>query len=157
MIIWIVIVVIALIFLWYLASPLFVNKEVNEGFPIENQNNNQANQETNNEHDTVSPSYQGDFMGANAAHQVSGQALVLEDSGERYLRFENFEATNGPDLKVYLSTDTSADDYVSLGDLKGNIGNQNYVVPEDVDLQKYDNVLIWCEAFSVLFGHAELG
>ncbi|MDQ3883960.1 MAG: DM13 domain-containing protein, partial [Thermoproteota archaeon] len=40
--------------------------------------------------------------------------------------------------------------------LKGNIGNQNYDIPEGTDLSRYDTVLIWCKAFSVLFGGAKL-
>ena len=47
-------------------------------------------------------------------------------------------------------------DFVNLGDLKGNIGNQNYDIPEGTDLSKYDTVIIWCKAFSVFFGGAEL-
>jgi len=65
-------------------------------------------------------------------------------------------STNGPDLYVYLSTDKAASDFVNLGRLKGNMGNQNYEIPQGTDLDKYDTVLIWCKAFSVLFGSAEL-
>ena len=60
------------------------------------------------------------------------------------------------DLYVYLSTDEGASDYVSLGTLKANMGNQNYEIPSDVDVAKYSKVLIWCQAFSVLFGSADL-
>jgi hypothetical protein len=49
-----------------------------------------------------------------------------------------------------------ASNFMDLGRLKGNIGNQNYEVPVDIDLSKYNNVLIWCKAFSVLFGNAQL-
>jgi hypothetical protein len=69
---------------------------------------------------------------------------------------ENFKATNGPDLYVYLSTDKSDDNIVNLGRLKGNIGNQNYPIPAGTDLTKYKNALVWCRAFSVLFGSAQL-
>ena len=64
--------------------------------------------------------------------------------------------TNGPDLYVYLATDKSTSDFVDLGKLKANNGNQNYEVPEGTDLTKYDTVLIWCKSFSVLFGSADL-
>ena len=47
-------------------------------------------------------------------------------------------------------------DFVNLGMLKGNVGDQNYKIPEETDLSKYDTALIWCQAFSVLFGSAEL-
>ena len=59
-------------------------------------------------------------------------------------------------MYVYLSTDKSAVDFVNLGRLKANNGNQNYDIPPGTDLSKYDTALIWCKAFSVLFGSAEL-
>ncbi|MGH9952595.1 MAG: DM13 domain-containing protein, partial [Nitrososphaeraceae archaeon] len=57
---------------------------------------------------------------------------------------------------VYLATDKSASDFIDIGNLKANIGNQNYQVPDGTDLAKYNTVLIWCKAFSVLFGSADL-
>src|SRR5512132_2951832 len=37
-------------------------------------------------------------------HSTSGRARVIATAdGHRYLRFENFETSNGPALKVYLS------------------------------------------------------
>jgi Electron transfer DM13 len=43
-----------------------------------------------------------------------------------------------------------------LGKLKANNGNQNYDIPSQTDLTKYETVLIWCRPFSVLFESAEL-
>lgn len=57
---------------------------------------------------------------------------------------------------MYISTDKKASDSVNVGRLKGNIGHHNYEIPQDADLSKYNLVLIWCKAFSVLFGSAEL-
>ncbi len=96
----------------------------------------------------------GEFVGVNGYNFV-GQALVLADgTGRRVLRFENFEGQNGPALKVYLRADDGT--FVTLGDLQGNIGNQNYEIPEDVDLDKYNTIDIWCEPFGVGFGLAPL-
>jgi hypothetical protein len=93
-----------------------------------------------------------------------GQALVLNDGSEqRFLRFENFSTDNGPDLRVYLTVsdangDSGAfdDDFVDLGVLKGNIGDQNYEIPPDVDLSVYDTVVVWCVRFSTPFTAADL-
>lgn len=88
-------------------------------------------------------------------YEVSGDALVLNDGSERrVLRFENFVSDNGPDLKVYLRADNG--EFISLGDLTGNIGDQNYEVPVDVDLSVFRNVEIWCERFNSGFGVATL-
>ena len=100
----------------------------------------------------------GNFVGAgDGFHNAEGVAkvLVLAD-GKSFLRLENLKATNGPDLYVYLSTDKDASDIVNLGRLKGNIGNQNYEIAEGTDTSKYNTVLIWCKAFSTLFGSAKL-
>jgi hypothetical protein len=100
----------------------------------------------------------GNFVGAgDGFHNVEGVAKVIPLSdGKTFLRVENLKATNGPDLYVYLSTDVNTSDIVNLGRLKGNIGNQNYEIPTGTDLSKYDTVLIWCKAFSTLFGSARL-
>ena len=104
--------------------------------------------------------HSGTFVGVNdGIHNAEGNAKIIQlsNGAGSVLRLEDFKSTNGPDLYVYLSTDKgTATDFVNLGRLKGNIGNQNYDIPKRTDLSKYDTVLIWCRAFSVLFGSAEL-
>jgi len=100
------------------------------------------------------------------SHPGEGIAKVLNDGTEqRFLRFEDFSTDNGPDLNVYLTTaDADADagefgaagQFVDLGDLKGNIGEQNYELPPDVDLEEFDTVVIWCVRFGVAFAAADL-
>lgn len=110
------------------------------------------------EADTSQNILSGNFIGVNdGIHNAEGVAKVIAlNDGSTVLRLENFKATNGPDLYVYLGTDKSASDIVYLGRLKGNIGNQNYPIPAGIDLTSYNTVLIWCKAFSVLFGSAKL-
>lgn len=100
----------------------------------------------------------GTFIGiGDGFHKVEGEAKVIRlGSGAEILRLEDFKATNGPDLYVYLSEDKSVSDFVNVGRLKGNVGNQNYEIPDGADLSKYNTVLIWCRAFSFLFGSAQL-
>jgi Electron transfer DM13 len=100
----------------------------------------------------------GNFVGSgDGFHKAEGVAKVITPvDGKTFLRLENLKATNGPDLYVYLSTGKDVSDIVNLGRLKGNIGNQNYEIPAGTDLAKYDTVLIWCKAFSTLFGSAKL-
>ena len=99
------------------------------------------------------------------SHPGEGTAVVLNDgTTQRFLRLEeDFGTDNGPDLNVYLSAappDAAAgdfdDDFVDLGDLKGNIGSQNYEIPSDVDLDRYRTVVIWCVRFGVAFTAAAL-
>jgi Electron transfer DM13 len=117
-----------------------------------------AGQEPDVSQNTTTKTLAGDFVGVNdGIHNAEGLARVIALSNDTtVLRLENFKATNGPDLYVYLATDKSASDIINLGRLKGNIGNQNYLIPAGTDLTKYNTVLIWCRAFSVLFGSAQL-
>ena len=102
--------------------------------------------------------YEGTFVDE-SRYSTSGRAVVLGNGTEqRFLRFEDFATDNGPDLNVYLVNSSTGDvsDYVDLGDLKGNIGDQNYEIPAGVDLDVYDQVVVWCVRFGVGFGSAAL-
>ncbi|WP_336048403.1 DM13 domain-containing protein [Streptomyces sp. CA2R101] len=97
-------------------------------------------------------------------HDTSGTARTvrLADGGQ-VLRLEDLKTSEGPDVRLYLSTGTADaakagldDGAVELGKLKGNLGNQNYPVPSGTDLSKYRSAVIWCERFSVSFGAADL-
>lgn len=97
-------------------------------------------------------------------HATTGRARIIATAdGRRYVRFENFETSNGPALKVYLSAapatgpgDRFDDRFVDLGDLKGNIGSQNYAIPSDVRVDGYRSVVVWCVRFHVPFAAAAL-
>jgi Electron transfer DM13 len=94
---------------------------------------------------------QGSFSG-NMGYAVSGSVKLYEYQGKKYIYFENFSSSNGPDLKVYVATTNTASQFVNLGSLKGVSGTQTYVVNNPPDFNQYNKVLIWCQQFSVLFG-----
>ena len=137
---------IALIFIlplvWYLFSPLFIIIELDESIPA-----------VDSKSEAV-VMLAGEF--APSAHEVSGKALIIDTPEGKVLRFEDFETVNGPDLFIYLSSDLNNNDFVNLGEIKATKGNVNYLLPEDIDLEKYNKVLVWCRAFRVLFSYAEL-
>lgn len=97
-------------------------------------------------------------------HPTTGKAQILElASGQRVLRFDDLNTSNGPDLHVYLSEIPPSNDwyaygerFVSLGKLKGNIGSQNYALPDDLDLSRFKSAVVWCKRFAVGFGVAGL-
>jgi hypothetical protein len=95
-------------------------------------------------------------------HSTSGTALVVAlPDGSVVVRFEDLNTSNGPDLRVVLSPDAASDAWkysgrTHLGELKGNIGDQNYSIASDIDLTAYKSVVIWCERFSVAFGAAAI-
>jgi hypothetical protein len=100
----------------------------------------------------------GSFIGASDGfHNAEGLAKVIPlGDGSSIVRLENFKSTNGPNVHLYLATDKAASNFIDLGRLKANNGNQNYNIPNGTDLAKYNLALIWCKDFSVLFGSAQL-
>jgi electron transfer DM13 len=125
-------------------------------FSKQNATVNESMNETKMTNDTMT--LMGNFVEAgDGFHKAEGIVKVINlADGRTFLRLENLKTTNGPDLYVYLSVGKDPSDIVNLGRLKGNIGNQNYEIPAGTDLSKYDTVLIWCKAFSTLFGSAKL-
>jgi len=101
-------------------------------------------------------------------HETSGQVLLLElEDGSRILRIEDLDTSDGPKLEVWLADAPVIEgfegwfvfddgQYQNLGDLKATQGNQNYEIPEGLDLDQYSSVSIWCSRFAVSFGAAEL-
>lgn len=108
----------------------------------------------------------GQFQDADAFHRGSGTATVYElgDGGRRVLRLDDFRVTNGPDLRVLLANIPAPDGrgeladagYIELGALKGNVGAQNYDIPDNFDLAKARSVVIYCDPFRVIFSTATL-
>jgi hypothetical protein len=143
---------------WYLFRPelLFIDHSVNEAFPAASASG-------------VAEMPQGTALANGmfhaAAHETKGTAAIYRlGSGEQVLRLTGFETSNGPDVHVLLGKAADATDndtvktagYVDLGSLKGNIGDQNYDIPADVDPAQYNSVTIWCNRFKVNFGTAPL-
>jgi len=143
---------------WYAFRPelLFVNKSVSESFP--------ATSIAANTSDAAGPKQlaSGQFKGY--AHETQGNAGIYEVNGKRVLRLTEFKTSNGPDVHVYLVAAPDAKDdatvkkagFIDLGSMKGNMGDQNYDVPNTADLHKYQAVTIWCARFNVNFATAPL-
>ena len=221
--------IVGLAVVWYLASPLFINRTVNEAFPVEVPAPEELEKMSENELSELEAEYmdalppaeqiakmpeqerdeledkamqiatampekqvdepmptmasmptaslapeptpqptatvpsepelvlQGKFYGADDFHQGSGEALIYQTHEGYFLRLERFEVTNGPQLHVILGVDdapynhATLGDYLDLGPLKGNIGDQNYVIPADTDLSAYGSVVIYCVPFRAIF------
>ncbi|MGH7520029.1 MAG: DM13 domain-containing protein [Gemmatimonadales bacterium] len=172
--------------LWYLFRPdaLVISKTVNEPFPAMQESGSSTSQMSEMGHSTMARSsamgeahdpgqmahdpepvrlVSGRFH--TNAHETEGLATIYRlDDGRRVLRLTEFATSNGPDVRVYLvaAGDVQDEDaakragFVDLGALKGNIGDQNYDVPEGLDLTTYRAVSVWCRRFSVNFGAAPL-
>ena len=151
-------------FAWWLLAPLFFDTEVQEEFPFaanaempagvtmaeaEKVMATMAKVDLPMTEPMMEPMKEaealktGQFMGADSFHKGEGTATVYRlPDGSGVLRMEEFKGTNGPDLRVILTPhpdpgsrdDVHQDGYVELGKLKGNIGNQNYEIPAETDL-----------------------
>ena len=148
-----VLAIVLLLTAWYAFRPerLFVNHRVNEGFPPAQGASSPQVVES------------GAFSGV--MHPTTGTATIYRlGDGDHILRLTNFKTSSGPDVHVYLVAADDAKDsatvkraeYVDLGTIKGNIGDQNYALRADLDLSKYRTVSIWCKRFAVNFGVAPL-
>ena len=96
----------------------------------------------------------GSFVGL-VGHHAEGTAKVIEVDDQKFLRFENFQVTNGPDLRVYLTPNGDIKNGIHIDKLKGSKGDQNYLL-EGIDITNYDTVVIYCQPFGVYFGQSEL-
>jgi hypothetical protein len=144
---------VAVLVAWYAFRPerLVVNRRVNEEIPVA-QNGSPPQ-----------PLESGQFY--SILHPTKGIATIYQVGDKaRVLRFTNFSTSNGPDVHVYMVAAEDAKDvatvenagFVDLGVIRGNIGDQNYTLPDDLDLAKYRAVSIWCKRFSVNFGATPL-
>ena len=107
----------------------------------------------------------GEFRDADSFHRGSGDATIYRlPDGSHLLRLEDFEVTNGPDLRVLLARpndpqsrdELHAAGYTHLAKLKGNKGNQNYEIPADIDPSGVGSIIIYCMPFQVIFSVAPL-
>ena len=144
--------IIALVVGWYWFRPerLVTNRRVSEAFPAVNDSAAEILES-------------GTFH--SGSHPTKGTATIYRiENGSRVLRFANFKTSNGPDVHVYMvavedamdSASVRHADFIDLGLIKGNIGDQNYTLGSDLDLAKYRTVSVWCKRFSKNFGAAPL-
>ena len=98
---------------------------------------------------------EGTFV--NGVHTTSGTVKVYEDkSKNRSLVFENFKTDAGPDLRIYIAEDKVLTNFIQITDKVTTNGSYILPIPANVDLKKQTTVIVWCKAFSVLFGSASL-
>lgn len=162
---------------WWLLKPLFIDKEVNEALPKASQTEQGIEKTADKDKETgelvnktptmpvadmetanqTAAMFEGAFVDGEPGHHAKGKVVTLVNGDTTILRLEDLDATNGPDLHVFLAKPGSkTGEGINLGKLKGNIGNQNYELPQQADLSVYSKVVIYCKQFSVDFGYSDL-
>lgn len=136
---------------YWLISPLFITKTINESLADIGVVSQSATSTA-----TTATIAQGSFAGL-AAHSAGGTAQLLKVGEKYFVRFESdFTVTNGPDLFVGFGKDGVYNKAAVIGALKGNVGSQNYEVPASIDPTMHNEIWVWCRSFSVPFGKAVL-
>ena len=103
---------------------------------------------------------QGTFTSAKKSAQ--GNFFIKKVDGKHYLKFDsNFSTSNGPAVEILLHREAvpqnyNSNNYVSLGEIKSFEGAQWYAIPENVDINQYQSVSIWCREFDVTFGYGKI-
>lgn len=171
---------------WWLGSPLFLSTTVEEEFPfagtalvpdgmtrteVEQVMSGIAKVDQDMSEGMPSGMEGAEIVNSGALrdfdrfHRGSGVATIYRlADGSHILRLDDIQVTNGPDLHVILTPhpspgnreDVSADGYVDLGKLKGNVGSQNYLIPPEVDVDAQSTMVIYCKPFHVIFSTAPL-
>lgn len=162
---WLVIIVLVALgaFAWWALSPLLFDKEVQDDLDpelaalLESDNGGEGAAETSSPIGEPTTVVEGPFpIEDTPLHPATGSIRIIRSPEQTLVRFEDYEGTNGPDLFVYLAKDLEATEFIDLGRAKGNVGNINYEVPADVDIDEYPYVMTWCRAFSELFDYARI-
>ena len=165
-------VTVAVVLLWFEPQALLIDERVSDPVPtattaaatIEPEATAMAEQPTMTTAATPAPVElaTGDFISRD--HGTEGRVRILRlADGSRYVRIEGLATDNGPDVYVYLSPNPADgpegafdEGHVDLGSLQGNLGDQNYAVPADIDPTAYASVVLWCDRFDSAFGAADL-
>lgn len=92
---------------------------------------------------------------SNSFYTPEGTFQIVEENGETRINLaDNFNSGgNVPDLVLYLSNQTNTNtgaQFISE-DIDAE-GAQSFVIPADVDVSRYANVLIYCRRFSQRVG-----
>ncbi|MBZ0304505.1 MAG: DM13 domain-containing protein [Anaerolineae bacterium] len=112
----------------------------------------------------------GEFSELDALRWAEGRVNIWEMVGDgevtRVLRFDTtFEVSPGPELQVILAISSSpnsseqlfdGDLAYSVGLLKGHVGGQNYLLPEDLDITQFSSVVIYSNSLDMIFSIAPL-
>jgi hypothetical protein len=149
---WSAFALVVLLALWYAFRPekLFVNQRVNEPPPASLAQ-------------TV-PLYTGSFQ--SGARATSGRATVYRESdGTRVLTLSNFSAPPEATLQVLLVDTNAANDpnlgssdghQRRIGEIKTGLTELSYPLPGDIDVNRWNSVVIYADSLHAVFATARL-
>lgn len=113
----------------------------------------------------------GTLLEVTPNRRADGTVTIYElPDGSHYLWLTDFSAVQGPDLRLYLSTQTSgilADrtdeeepglttEDIFLGRLEFNVGNQRFDIPREADLALYQSIIIYSQGLNLIYSMADI-
>ncbi len=103
------------------------------------------------------------FTAVGKQQPTTGTVNVVTENGKRYLVFSSdFSTPNGPDVFVILHRDSQVEnnikekDYINVAKLEKFAGGQRYLIGDDVNLDDFQSIGIWCREFNVTFAYTSL-
>ena len=97
----------------------------------------------------------GTFKGV-SNYRAQGEIQIVKVGGvTKIILPQNFSVSGVPDPKLGFGSNGYKAGTL-FAKLNRNSGTQEYVVPANVDLSKFNEVWIWCERFSVAIAVARL-
>ncbi|NKB65883.1 MAG: hypothetical protein GKR89_02365 [Candidatus Latescibacteria bacterium] len=94
--------------------------------------------------------------GSNYDCQGTATLQTRDGGGVELVFADDFLVSNGPRLEVFLSTsEVIGPGSINLAPLQNSIGTQTYALPEGVEINAFDWVIIHCVPFNVTFGFAQ--
>ena len=103
------------------------------------------------------------FTAVGKQTKTTGTVQVVQENGKRYLVLSSdFSTPEGPDVFLILHRDHKVKtkieekDYINVAMLEKFSGGQRYLIPDNVNLDDFKSVGIWCRQFNVTFAFAPL-
>tara|TARA_B110000211_G_C13817688_1_gene437780 strand:+ start:176 stop:715 length:540 start_codon:yes stop_codon:yes gene_type:complete len=102
-------------------------------------------------------------------HTCEGNISVMEENGSYFLYFEDYDATDGPDVWFYMTVEGNEEDTEKVED-EGLLivtpqtedgraeveGTFSIPLPEDYDPDAWAGLTVWCEQYSLSMGSVAL-
>lgn len=106
----------------------------------------------------------GTFREVDLLRSAEGEVTIYQLGDlSRIMRIENFASTRAPDVHLVLTRNPDPTDpngvgvdYIDLGPLRGNVGNQTYDVPSGVDFSRYPILALYSVPYDYVISTATL-